>query len=65
MVGTVVGLLGDPRMGERHGTFVGYIGWWPGADDAAPPAAPEGGKEVVENGLEMVELWWKIVKIRH
>ena len=61
-----MGLLGDPRMGERHGTFVGYIiGWWPGADDAAPPAAPEGEKEIVENSIEMGEFLWKIVKIRH
>ena len=41
--------MGDPRMGERHGTFVGYIGW-PTADAALP--APEGKGGVVKNGFK-------------
>ena len=44
------GLFGDPRMGERHGTFVGYIAW-PGADAAAPPAAPGNGDNVQNNAI--------------
>ena len=37
---TVEGLLGDPKMGERHGTF-GYNTGWPDVAPTAPPAAPE------------------------
>ena len=38
-------------MGERHGTFVGYIPAWPGADAAAPPAAPGVGENVQSTDL--------------